>query len=126
MSSKKTALLLGVGFVTSLLLAQTSTPPAKPAEVVPKASGLAQTGSPTPKPVEVGTKTSGPGRFQIIQVDLPTSIPGGSTVIKIDTETGATWSIGQGNPQVNHSAYVWYKMNHMTMTANGTIYDPGP
>jgi len=119
-SSKKTALLIGVGFATSLLLAQTTSPTPKPADVAPKPADVAA------KPAGVAAKTSGPGRYQIIQVDLPASVAGGSTVIKLDTETGATWSIGQGNPQVNHSAYVWYKMNHMTMTANGSVYDPGP
>src|ERR1700690_2923787 len=92
--SKKTALLIGLGFGATLLLAQTSAPVA----------------TPVAKPAEVIAKTSGPGRFQIMQVSLPASMAGGSTVIKIDTETGTTWSLPQGNPPETHSIYVSYKI----------------
>jgi hypothetical protein len=110
--SKKTALLIGLGFAATLLLAQSASPVATPAP------------TPVAKPVEVVMKSSGPGRYQIMQVALPATVAGGSTVIKIDTETGATWCIGQGNPQTNHAIYVWYKMLNMTLTGNGSIYDP--
>lgn len=116
MLSKKTAVLIGLGFAATLLLAQTSSPVTAPV--------AAPVATPAAKPVEVIAKSSGMGRYQIMQVNLPAGVAGGSTVIKIDTETGATWCIGQGNPQVNHAVYVWYKMLNMTLTGNGSIYDP--
>jgi hypothetical protein len=99
----KIALLCGVGVAASVL--------------------MAQNGGPVAKPVDSGTKASEPGRFQIVQVNLPASVAGGSTVIKLDTETGATWSISQGNPSETHSVYVWYKIPNVTLTSKGSIID---